>query len=83
MHNYFAFLFLALPKRSNATPTSHGIGGTMEPMRAITLLLKITEEFLGGVRRSREVVPKCRKAKGALEGLRSSRSLGSLGTLKT
>jgi len=34
----------------------------MEPMRAITLLLKITEEFLGGVPPKGEVVPKCRKA---------------------
>ena len=28
----------------------------MEPMRAVTLLLKITEEFLGGVPRRGEVV---------------------------
>ena len=32
------------------------IGGTMEQMRTITLLLKITEEFLGGVPRRGEVV---------------------------
>ena len=43
-------------RKPNSPPAMQWIGETMEPMRAITLLLKITEEFLGGVPRRGEVV---------------------------
>ena len=43
-------------RKPNSPPAMQWIGGTMEPTRAITLLLKITEEFLGGVPRRGEVV---------------------------
>ena len=53
MHNCHA---ATLKRKLNSPPATQWIGGTMEPMRAITLLLKITEEFLGGVPRRGEVV---------------------------